>query len=448
MGPNTLFHGDNLDVLRRHVTDQSVDLVYLDPPFKSNQNYDVLFEQQDGTRPATRFKAFKDTWRWDEDASRAYGETVEAGGPAAKAMLAFRALLGDSDMLAYLAMMGPRLVELRRVLKSTGSIYLHCDASASHYLKVLMDAIYGPQNFRREIIWRSGWVSGFKTRTRNWIRNHDTLLYYRRDGKKEPVFNKELAYQPHEAGYQRRGGGGNTLGVALDDVWDDVALYSPWIKSFSQEKLGYMTQKPQALLERIISVSSNKNDVVLDPFSGCGTTIAAAQNLGRRWIGIDISHLSINLIRYRLRNSFALDSFRVVGGPVSLADAEALAQADSFDFQCWALGLLGARTAGPGKEDIGIAGRLTFDDKSGTPGQALLSVNSGAVTVRNVRDFGQVVKREKAELGVLVTLREVTRQMRAEAAGQGHATSRAGMRPRIQILTVSELLSGKKVDRF
>jgi DNA modification methylase len=209
------------------------------------------------------------------------------------------------DMLAYLSMMAIRLVEMRRVLRKTGSIYVHCDASASHYLKLVLDTLFGPENFRREIIWRSGWVSGFKTRTANWIRNHDTLFYYLRDRREAFTFRKELAYKPHADGYERRGGGGNPRGVAIDDVWDEVALYSPWIKSFSTEKLGYMTQKPLALLERIVSVSSNEGDLVLDPFCGCGTTVEAAEMLGRRWIGIDVASRAIEIIEDRLDRRFA-----------------------------------------------------------------------------------------------------------------------------------------------
>jgi site-specific DNA-methyltransferase (adenine-specific) len=330
---NILYHGDNLDVLRRHVAAESVDLIYLDPPFNSNQDYNVLFEEQDGSRSEAQIKAFDDTWRWDQGAARAYQTTVEegagwsaAGGRTATALRALRELVGESDMLAYLSMMAPRLAELHRVLKRTGSIYLHCDPTASHYLKALMDAVFGGGNFRREIIWRSGWVSGFKARTRNWVRNHDVLLYYVKDSGTAWTFNKELAYKPHEAGYERRGGRGNPLGVAVDDVWDEVALYSPWIKSFSQEKLGYMTQKPVTLLERIVKVSSNSGDTVLDPFCGCGTTIHAAQALGRRWIGIDVTHLAVTLTKRRLADAFAGEAdYEVVSELSALPETEMLA---------------------------------------------------------------------------------------------------------------------------
>ena len=217
-------------------------------------------------------------------------------------MQALRRGIGENAMMAYLAMMAVRLLELRRVLKPTGSLYLHCDPTASHYLKLVLDAVFGHQSFRREIIWRSGWVSGLKTRTLNWVRNHDTIFYYLKDPTSAWTFNKQ--YVAHDDAYVRRGGGENPRGKAINDVWDDPALYSPNIKSFSAEKLGYPTQKPVALLERIISASSNPGDVVLDPFCGCGTAVDAAQKLGRRWIGIDVTHLAIGLIEKRLRDGY------------------------------------------------------------------------------------------------------------------------------------------------
>ncbi|HLK40537.1 MAG TPA: site-specific DNA-methyltransferase, partial [Polyangiaceae bacterium] len=268
--PGNLYCGDNLDVLRRHVATESVDLVYLDPPFNSERSYHLIDRRVDAkgreTQPRSRAGevAFVDTWTWDDDAETSFGELTGrvSRGPAVpprlrEMMLALEGFLAEHrGTLAYLAMMAIRLVEMRRVLQKTGSIYVHCDPTASHYLKLILDAVFGPEQYRREIVWRSGWVSGFKTRTANWIRNHDTLLYYLRDRREPFTFNKDLAYKPHGDGYARRGGGANPKGVAIDDVWDEVAMYSPWIKSFSTEKLGYMTQKPLALLERILSVSS------------------------------------------------------------------------------------------------------------------------------------------------------------------------------------------------
>jgi len=449
---NILYYGDNLNVLREHIPNECVDLVYLDPPFKSNQDYNVLYEEKNGTDSVAQIKAFEDTWHWDMAAVEAYQETVEEGGDTARALMAFRDFLGTNDMMAYLAMMAPRLKELRRVMKNTASIYLHCDPTASHYLKMLMDAVFGGQSYRREVIWRSGWVSGFKTKTKNWIRNHDILLYYVKSPG-DATFNKELAYYPHEEGYKRRGGGGNPKGVAMDDVWDDPKLYSPWIKSFSKEKLGYLTQKPITLLERIIEVCSNPGDIVLDPFCGCGTTVAAAQKLNRRWIGIDITHLAIALIKHRLMNAYGDDvEFSVLGEPEDLSGARQLAKDDPYQFQWWALGFVGARPNEKKKgADKGIDGRLYFHDEGGRgkTKQIVISVKGGHVQVSHIRDLRGVIEREEAEIGVLITLNEPTRPMRTEAADAGFYQSPGisqTKHPRIQILTIEELLGGARID--
>ncbi|MBB3348750.1 adenine specific DNA methylase Mod [Sphingomonas sp. BK069] len=251
---NHLYYGDNLDVLRREIADASVDLIYLDPPFNSNASYNILFRAPDGAGTAAQVEAFHDSWHWNDAAADAFDQVARSGHADAFQLLdSLRRFLGENDMLAYLAMMTIRLIELRRVLKPSGSLYLHCDPTAGHYLKLLLDGVFAPRAFRREIVWRSGWVSGFKTRTANWVRNHDTIFYYVRDPAADWTFNKQ--YVAHAAGYERRGGGANPLGKPIDDVWDDPALYSPNIKSFSVEKLGYPTQKPVALLERIIAAS-------------------------------------------------------------------------------------------------------------------------------------------------------------------------------------------------
>lgn len=451
-----LYYGDNLPILRNrdYFPSESVDLVYLDPPFNSNQDYNVLFAEQDGSRSAAQIQAFSDTWRWDASARRIFNETVEAGGKAAEALAAFRSLVGESDMLAYLSMMAPRLVELRRVLRPTGSIYLHCDPSSGHYLKLLMDRIFGPQNFRREIVWRSGWVSGFKANAPNWARNHDTIFYYVRDVDSGFIFNKDRAYKPHPEGYHRRGGGENPKGTAIDDVWDENSLYSPWIKSFSNEKLGYATQKPQALLDRIISVSSTEGSTVLDPFCGCGTTIASAQSLGRRWIGIDITHLAITLIRSRLADAYGDKvSYEVIGEPADFAGAEALAKQDRYQFQWWALGKIRARPVAEERKkgaDSGIDGKLFFRERENGPVKTMvIQVKSGTLKLSEVRDFAQVIQREKAPIGVLLALDEPTRDMRAEAATLGYyrpdyRLSDDDRYDRYQILTIRELFDGKR----
>lgn len=515
---NLLYYGDNLDILRRYIADESVDLVYLDPPFNSNQDYNVLFAEHDGTRAASQVSAFEDAWRWDETAARTYEEIVERGGRVADAMVALRKILGASDMMAYLAMMAPRLVELHRVLKPSGSLFLHCDPTASHYLKILLDAIFRPENFCNEIIWLRTPAKGLMTK--NLPTNHDVILAYQRTAGR--VWNGDTLFEPYDEDdldektdekYSLRDPDGRRyqltsllnpnpdrpnlkyefLGVTrvwrwtrermleawkaglvvqpkpgtvprfkryldeqrgkpIGDVWTDI----PPLNARAKERLGYPTQKPEALLDRIINASSDEGALVLDPFCGCGTTVAAAERLKRRWVGIDITHLAIGLIKKRLLDSYGPGiekTYRVVGEPTSLPDAEALAKADRYQFQWWSLGLVGARPT-PADEkkgaDQGIDGRLMFHDEGvgGETKQIIFSVKSGGLKAGEVRDLVGVVARERAAIGVLISLDEPTRKMRAEAASAGFYSSPWGTKhPKIQLLTVAELLAGKTVDR-
>lgn len=487
---NQLFYGDNLDVLRRHVADASVDLVYLDPPFNSNQNYNVLFAEQDGTRAGAQIKAFQDTWRWDQSSALAFAEMIEHGPERAAGLMgAFRGFLGESDMMAYLAMMAPRLVELHRVLKPTGSLYLHCDPTASHYLKLLLDAVFGPENYRSEIIWeRTTNTGSSKAIAKRFSTDHDTILFYVKDLRSYGFTTQYRAYSAQyiaryyiyddEDGrgrYQVQAlktvsperlerlraegriveGSGRYLrfkdylkdkrGVPVNDIWTDIEPVNP----IAKEKLGYPTQKPEALLERIINASSNPGDVVLDPFCGCGTAVVAAQKLGRRWIGIDVTHLAINLIKHRLHDSFGDEAkYEVIGEPTNVSGAEALAAQDRYQFQYWALGLVGARPVEEKKgADRGIDGRMRFlDDGTGNAKQIIIAVKSGHVGVKDVRELGNVVDREKAQIGVLITLEEPTGPMRKEAAGMGFYSSPWARHPKLQILTISQLLSGAGID--
>ena len=297
---NTLYFGDNLTVLRDRIDDETVDLVYLDPPFKTNQDYKTA-----------ETTAFSDTWEWNAVSQACFAETVARGGDVSLVMQAFRTALGGNDMLAYLTMIAPRLVELHRVLKPAGSIYLHCDPTASHYLKLLLDAIFRPQNFLNEIVWHyRKWPLGKYT----FQRNHDVLLFYAKSGSRERVFNQQ--YMARSASTLKRFGTARIVsgydaegvrrpsetsdeaseGVRLDDVWDIGRV--PPVKQL------YPTQKPQPLLERIIETSSNAGQVVLDPFCGSGTTIIAAQKLNRRWLGIDNTELAIRVVLRRLKQSF------------------------------------------------------------------------------------------------------------------------------------------------
>ncbi|CAN5237171.1 hypothetical protein BH24CHL7_BH24CHL7_04280 [soil metagenome] len=459
---NRLYFGDNLGILRDRISDASVDLVYLDPPFNSKKDYNLIFAGPSGERSTSQVQAFEDSWTWGEEAERVYQyltNSAEHHGrvptQVSRLVGALRAGIGDNDVTAYLVMMAVRLIELHRVLKPTGSIYLHCDPAASHYLKVVMDAIFGATNFRREIVWRSGWVSGFKAAARNWIRNHDILLYYVKNVRQPWTFNKDLAYLPHAAGYERRGGGGNPKGVAIEDVWTDI--FSPWIMSFSTEKLGWPTQKPIDLLKRIIEVSSNPGDLVLDPFCGCGTALAACEELPqkRRWVGIDITPLAITVIKDRMRNAYGLKDIPVDGEPADLDGARALASGDNgpYAFQWWAVGKIGARPVTDAERkkgsDKGIDGELTFTDDGGSDVQRILiSVKSGGVNSGQVRDLRGTVEGEGAAIGVFVTLRPPTKQMDEVAVKAGWYDSPMWGRKfrRIQIVTADDLVSGRTAD--
>jgi len=508
-----LYYGDNLTILRnpKYIKDESVDLVYIDPPFNSNANYNVLFKEQNGARAAGQIKAFTDTWRWDEASSLAYDELIASGGQIAQAIRAFRQLLGTSDMLAYLAMMAPRLVELHRVLKLTGSFYLHCDPAASHYLKILLDAIYGPAQFRNEIVWkRTTAHSGAK----KFAPIHDVILYYSKS--QQYVWNDlrsdyEVAYLDKYyrfddgdgrlywrdnlcAAGTRNGRSGvpwrgidpaakgmhwkytvekldeldaigriywpsrgtmpqykryrdELKGKAIPDFWDDIDRINP----VGNERQGYPTQKPLALLERIIEASSNEGDVILDAFCGCGTAVVAAEESKRRWIGIDVTYAAMAVIRNRLDTMFGPGTApKPIGEPETLEDATVLANTDRYQFQWWALGLVGARPTEEKKgADRGIDGRLAFDDEdTGYLKEVIFSVKSGPIPSNHIRELRGVIEREGAPIGALLTFHSPTREMRREAASAGtYDSPRWGKRyPRLQILTIADLLAGKRLD--
>jgi site-specific DNA-methyltransferase (adenine-specific) len=360
---NVLFCGDNLDVLRKEVSDESVDLIYLDPPFNSNTSYSAIFVAPAGGEPPPRVEAFDDAWYWDGRAQAAFGEAVASSNLGAAAMLrAMRSVLHENDMMAYLAMMAVRLIELNRVLKRTGTLYLHCDPTASHYLKILLDAIFGTAGYRNEIVWKR---SNPKSHvSANFPACTDTILRY----CKGPCAAYRQPYEAHDpryvaSAYRYRDDKGvyrllpllnpnddrpnltyEFLGVTrvwrwtrarMQKAYDDglvvqlrpgaVPQYKKYLSSSKgrtvtncwtdipqaagSESSGYPTQKPLALLERIIAASSNPGDVVLDPFCGSGTTLHAAQKLGRRWIGIDITPIAASVVKHRLRQAFATAEF-------------------------------------------------------------------------------------------------------------------------------------------
>ena len=509
--PNTLYYGDNLPVLREYVADESVDLIYLDPPFNSNATYNVLFREQTGEESPAQIKAFEDTWEWSLEAERTYVEEIIhnsiASAEVREMVTAVRQFIGDNAMMAYLVMMTPRLLELRRALKPTGSIYLHCDPTASHYLKILMDTIFGAANFRNEIIWKR---QSAHSDARRYGAVHDTILYYMKDGP--PLWNR--TFQPYDPGYVEQyyryrdddgrrfmsdnlsaaglqGGGyeyewksvtkvwrlprttmeqldaegrifytrngiarrkrylDEAKGNPVQDVWTDIQSLRSWHK----ERLGYPSQKPQALVERMIQASSNEGDVILDPFCGCGTATAAAENLNRRWLGIDITHLAVALMKNRLKTAYNLTpgkDYDVIGEPADVGSARALALQDRFQFQFWAMSLLQARPREQKKgADRGIDGVLHFiDGPRRTAQKAIVQVKSGRVSSPDIRDLKGTVEREKAAFGLFITLENPTREMTAEAVKAGFYHSDLWQRnyPKIQIRTIEELLAGSEFD--
>ena len=515
--PNTLYYGDNLQVMREHIADQSVDLVYLDPPFNSNASYNVLFREKSGEDSPAQIRAFNDTWHWTQEAERTFESEIllNPNTPTAvkDMMAAFRQFLGRSDMLAYLVMMTPRLVELRRVLKPTGSLYLHCDPTAGHYLRLLLGSTFGKEHFRREIIWKR--TASHNNVRRNYGATADTVLFYTKsddytfntqylpyseeqavrdykfvdaDGRRYSTSNlrspaprpnltyEYKGYQPHRNGWavslermEQLDAEGRLLfpenpdgrirlklyldempGVPLENVWTDI----PPIGSRARERLGYPTQKPQALLERIITTSSNPGDVVLDPFCGCGTAVAAAENLGRQWLGIDITHLAVALMKSRIKTSFNLDpgaDYSIIGEPLDVGSARALWTQDPYQFQYWAVSLLEAQPQGEQRRgaDRGIDGVIYFvDGPRRTPQRIIIQVKGGRVSSPQIRDLAGVVERERAALGLFISLDAPTRDMLTEAAAGGFYHSDLWQRdfPKLQIRTIADLLAGRSFD--
>ena len=543
---NRLYYGDNLEILRNreYFPDACVDLIYLDPPFNSNRNFNVLFKSESGADSQAQITAFEDTWHWGEMAEDTYRDLiVNAPEKVSTAIEALLNLIDRNQMMAYLVMMTARLVELRRVLKPTGSLYLHCDPTASHYLKIVLDAIFGVENFRNEVVWKRTYAHNDPMR---YGRITDTIFFYSRDDPfvwntqftdyTDDYIRKFFRYEDDRGRYRavtltgpkislgdsgstwrgyspttsgrswsvpkrivRQLGGEEALswtvaerldlldendyiywppkgtvphfkqylhempGVPIQNLWTDIDRLSPHAK----ERLGYPTQKPEALLERIIRASSNEGDVVLDPFCGCGTAIAAAHKLGRQWIGIDITHLSIALQKYRLGDMFELASgvdYEVIGEPTTEAGARELATDSAnegrYQFEWWALSLVGAKPVGgqagsrKGKKgaDKGIDGIINFfeGDAKGKPKarKVIVQVKSGKVGSPIINELIGAVKQEKAAIGLLITLEQPTQPMLKAALAAGYYESPFWQKPyrKLQILTVGDLLGGASVD--
>ena len=502
-----LYYGDNLSVQREHIADASVDLVYLDPPFNSNANYNILFKSPTGGSADAQIEAFEDTWHWNDKAEDAFDQVMRSGRTGAAELLrAMRGFLGENDMMAYLAMMAIRLIELHRVLKPTGSLYLHCDPTASHYLKLLLDGVFGPTSFRNELVWKRTSARGntsrsypdvtdqifFYTKTSDYVFNKPFKEYdqkylsdkykyrdaggrvYRLDNLRNPGVRPNLHYeykgfQPHPNGWavsrekmeefdrlgllefpkkpegriQIRRYLDERLGAPVATLWDDI----PPINSQAQERLGYPTQKPLALLERIIAASSNEGGVVLDPFCGCGTAVHAAQKLGRQWIGIDITHLAIREIEKRLDSAFPGIRYEVHGTPKDRASAEDLARRDKHQFELWMLAQVDAQPWKGGRKgpDGGIDGLIYFKPDGKRTDKAIVEVKGGGTGVKDIGRLAQVMERERAPLGIFLTLENPTRAMEKDAAAVGRFEDEWGRTyARLQIITLADLMGGKR----
>ncbi len=506
---NQLYYGDNLGVLRNSIAADSVDLVYLDPPFNSSASYNILFKAPSGEGSQAQIEAFEDTWHWNETAELAFDEVITSSHSDAATMLrAMRAALGDNDMMAYLAMMAVRLIELHRVLNTSGSIYLHCDPTASHYLKTILDAIFGPANYRAELIWRRTNARGT---TGMWPRVHDVIFCYSKsakftfhalkvkadkskmphtlitgaDGEKYQTFELTAPGRTKDGDsgkpwrgfdpniYSRHWGNSHSQmdewdkaglihwakdgfprrlaqepfdpdsrEVTVGDVWTDIDR----LNQTAKERLGYPTQKPLALLERIILASSNEGDLVLDPFCGCGTTVHASHRLNRRWIGIDVTHLAIALVERRLSDAFPGIVFDVHGVPRDIAGARDLADRDKHEFQKWITATIGAQPYKGGKKgmDRGVDGYLHFRDAERKPQFAVISVKGGGTKSGDIRDLKGTVERESAAMGLFLTLNKPTREMEKEAAAAGLYETGGIKVPRIQILTAEQILDNRR----
>lgn len=494
-----IYCGDNLDVLTEYVPRESVDLIYLDPPFNSQRTYNLVYKDQ-----RAQEEAFKDFWSWEE-AAPAFARITEDAATPKPVRALLRALHetlieSDSDQLAYLTMMTPRLVALHRTLKPTGAMYLHCDTTASHYLKIILDAVFGTNNFKNDITWRRTVPkSDFRQGATNWPRVHDVILYYVKDEKRgrwkqpfapysdaalEKYSQRDLDGRRYQLTSLNAPGAGTRghpkydlmgvtrywrysrekmdalveegriiqpsagavprykryldemSGVPVGDTWDDIQP----INSQAKERLPYPTQKPLELLKRIILASSEPGDLILDPFCGCGTTVEAAETLGRRWIGIDVARKAVEVIEERFEKvGFAAPE--IVWHPADEASADALASRDKLGFERWVLRKI--RAARLRKKDRGVDGEAHFKEPDGKVRHVIVSVKGGQhMPPTFARDLRGTIEREKA-IGVLVSLVAPGKEIRLEAARAGFLveSDAEGPIPRMQLVTVARLFS-------
>jgi site-specific DNA-methyltransferase (adenine-specific) len=480
MQNRTLYFGDNLEVLRDKIPDESIDLIYLDPPFNSNRSYNVIFKEGLVDSPA-QIQAFDDSWHWTEESKDTFDYLVtQTDENISNLMLAFEKLVGHNDILAYISMMTIRLIELHRVLKSTGSIYLHCDTTASHYLKLAMDAVFEKRNYRNELVWI---YKGRELAHRSYSKKHDIIFFYSKSVNykfnwkaiQEPLeesSRKALSRYHDKRGFfiirYKDGGGFAPMEKEGEDTYRQYLpegvpprdwFYADYARK--NERLGYATQKPETLLERIILASSKKGDWVLDPFCGCGTTAIVAEEFKRKWIGIDITTLAINHIKRRLYKVFDLNENDIFtdGIPKDIYGAKELFKIDPFEYEYWALDLIEATPAKSKKKgkmrgpDKGVDGIITFHKEFKNDkweyGKIIVQVKGGTVHRSDIATLKGDIDREKADAGVFITLENPTAPMFKEALDFGKFTVPLNPKksyPKLQIITIQDLLDNKKPD--
>ena len=460
-----LYYGDNLEVLRRYIKDDSIDLCYIDPPFNSKRNYNQIYNNT-GSDDKAQAQAFIDTWSYDDEAVKGFGQiTTNYNGVFTKQsielIIGLEKVLGKGDLLAYLISMTLRIAEIFRVLKPTGSFYLHCDPTASHYLKLVLDSIFCPKggDYQNEIIW---WYETGGIPKKDFSRKHDVIFRYTKSN--EYTFNAKDVLENRSDEVLRRIATGNpsaTRSTGLyrhpSDVWKIAS-----INAMAKERLGYPTQKPETLLEKIIKASSNEGDIILDIYSGCGTTVAAAERLNRNWIGVDITYQSISLILKRLEDSFGksvLNDIEINGIPEDFESAVALAHKKDDktrkEFEKWAVLTYSNNRAMINEKkgaDAGIDGIAFMQERNENSDielkQVLFSVKSDKTPhVSYIRDLHGTIEREKAAIGYFITLFPPTRDMITECKKIGKYKNNLMEQeyPKIEIVTVEDILNGKRI---
>ena len=455
-GVRRLHLGDNLEVMRG-MGSGSVDLVYLDPPFNSNKNYKIVFRGPSVLKPQAHLPAFEDVWVWDDTSEALYEELMREylGGSISATVSGLLKVIGRDRLMAYLVNMTPRLVEIHRLLKSSGSVYLHCDPTASHYLKVIMDAVFGRDNFRNEIVW--GYRGGGVPR-RDFARKHDVILRFSKS--EEYVFHPQYTEYSQASKDLVESRGGVSIdarerdldrGAHMPDWWTDINSLQTW----SPERTGYPTQKPVRLLDRIIRSSSDVGGVVMDPFCGCGTTMVAAESLGRSWIGIDIEPMALSVLRDRFRRGKLNDDFEICGLlPTDVGDVAAwreLADSDPLRFERAVISQIPNCIPWRNLQDIGegIDGVVSFATALGGSCYAIVKVVGGSTVDRSTMvDLKRTLDQRIGDgvvAGVLITPDGVGGDVLREAEGSGVIEIEDRVFPRLSVLSLAECF--RRIER-